>query len=190
MLWDCVSYIDDDTVSQVLERGPLAAIAISHPHFYAAMSTWSQRLDVPVYVHLADKQWVQYPGDWITFWTGDTHEILPDVTLVNCGGHFPGSSVLHWAGAADGKGVLLVGDTIKPVMDRRYVSFMNSIVNLIPMSPGRVRRIVKRLAPFDFDRIYSLWAGHTVTRDGKAALERSAERYIRHIEEVEPASTR
>ena len=59
-------------------------------------------------------------------------EIAPiddDITLIRCGGHFPGSTVLHWAKGADGKGVLLTGDTIMVVSDRRYVTFMYSYPN-------------------------------------------------------------
>ena len=93
------------------------------------------------------------------------------MTLIRCGGHFPGSTVLHWAAGADGRGALLTGDTLMVASDRRYVSFMYSIVNLIPMSPGQVRRIVESLEPFEFDRLYSLWNGHTVTGDAKGALE-------------------
>src|SRR5437870_1525651 len=32
VLWDCISLLDDDTVTKICERGGLAAIAISHPH--------------------------------------------------------------------------------------------------------------------------------------------------------------
>src|SRR5262245_44905734 len=34
VLWDCLSVIDDATVAAIRARGGLAAIAISHPHFY------------------------------------------------------------------------------------------------------------------------------------------------------------
>ena len=30
--------------------------------------------------------------------------MLPGVTLIQCGGHFPGSAVVHWAGGAAGAG--------------------------------------------------------------------------------------
>ena len=184
VLWDCLSYIDDDTVRAIESRGPLRAIAISHPHFYSAMAMWSEALDVPVYVHEADRQWVTYEPKQIEYWTGETHTLMPDVTLINCGGHFPGSSALHWAAGAGGKGVLLSGDTVKPVMDRRFVAFMYSIVNLIPASPTEVRTIAERLGRFEFERIYSLWRGHMVATDGSGAVRRSAERYLRHVEEI------
>src|SRR5207244_5727183 len=34
VLWDCISYLDDDTLTAIQQRGGLKAIAISHPHFY------------------------------------------------------------------------------------------------------------------------------------------------------------
>jgi hypothetical protein len=66
---------------------------------------------------------------------------------VRCGGHFPGSAVLHWADGADGRGALFTGDTIQVVSDRRWVSFMYSYPNLIPTNAATVRQIVAAVAP-------------------------------------------
>src|SRR5919206_1429521 len=40
ILWDCISLIDDRTVSAIEERGGISAIAISHPHYYSSMVEW------------------------------------------------------------------------------------------------------------------------------------------------------
>src|SRR5690242_812982 len=40
LLWDCVTLLDDATAEAVERRGGLAAIAISHPHYYSAMVEW------------------------------------------------------------------------------------------------------------------------------------------------------
>ena len=48
---------------------------------------------------------------------------------------------LHWTDGFAGRGLLLVGDSLTVVMDRRYVSFMYSYPNLIPLSSDSVRRI-------------------------------------------------
>ena len=109
-------------------------------------------------------------------------EIVPGVTLIQTGGHFDGSAVLHWAAGADGKGALFVGDTITVVPDRRFVSFMTSYPNLIPMSDAKVRRIVAAIEPYEFDKIYGGWWQRNVTSDAKNAVIRSAERYARNIE--------
>jgi glyoxylase-like metal-dependent hydrolase (beta-lactamase superfamily II) len=184
VMWDCVSLVDDDSVAAVRTAGGLAGIAISHPHFYASCVTWSKAFDgCPIYIHAADAQWVQYPGPAVVLWEGDTREILPGLTLVNTGGHFEGSQVLHWAAGQNGEGALLAGDSVQVVMDRRYVSFMYSYPNLIPLSEAVVRRIVERLRPFAFERIYGGWSGRIVTLDGRGAIERSAERYIRFLKD-------
>jgi ribonuclease HI len=180
VLWDCITYLDEDTVRAVRDLGGLAAIAISHPHFYDAMTTWSAVFDdCPIYIHEADAEWVTYPGPGLTLWQGMAREILPGLTLVNTGGHFPGSTVLHWAAGADGRGALLTGDSITVVSDRRWVSFMYSYPNLIPLPDADVRHIVETLRRFSYERVYSLFDGRVTVTDGKAAVERSAERYLR-----------
>jgi glyoxylase-like metal-dependent hydrolase (beta-lactamase superfamily II) len=185
VMWDCISLVDDASIDALRARGGLSAIAISHPHFYASMSAWSAAFDnCPVYVHQADAQWVQYPSPGLQLWEGETREILPGVTLINTGGHFEGSAALHWAGGADGQGLLLVGDSLTVVMDRRYLSFMYSYPNLIPLPADAVRRIAASVRPFAFERIYGAWDGRTVASAGKDAVERSAERYIRFLQRL------
>ncbi len=85
------------------------------------------------------------PDPAINYWTGETLDLGQGITLIRCGGHFDGSAVLHWADGADGKGVLMTGDTIMVVPDTRWMSFMYSYPNLVPLlgeegpraSPGR-----------------------------------------------------
>lgn len=178
VLWDCVSYLDDDLVAAVRDRGGLAAIAISHPHFYGAMHEWSRAFgDIPVYVHENDREWVPR-ADNVEFWSGETLEILPGRTLVNAGIHFAGGTVLHWADGADGRGALCTGDILMVVMDRRYLSFMYSYPNLIPEHPRTVRRAAALLETFRFDAVYGGWWGRVVATDGAAALRRSVARYL------------
>ena len=121
----------------------------------------------------------------IKYWEGGV-EIVPGIMLIQCGGHFDGSAVLHWAAGASGRGVLLTGDTITVVSDRRFVSFMRSYPNQIPLPESAVRRIVDAVRPLDFDSIYGGWWGSVVVKDAKAAVAASAERYIRWIKEPPP----
>jgi hypothetical protein len=182
VMWDCVTAVDDASVSALRDLGGLRAIAISHPHFYASMATWSGAFgDCPIYIHAADAPWVQYRTPGLVLWDGTQREILRGVTLVNTGGHFEGSQVLHWAHGAGGRGLLLSGDSVTVVMDRRYVSFMYSYPNLIPLPAATVRRIVERLRPFAFERIYGGWDGRDVASAGREALERSADRYVQWL---------
>ncbi len=185
VLWDCISLLDDRTIETIRSHGELTAIALSHPHYYSAIVEWSQAFDgIPVYLHAADRQWIMRPDPQIVLWQGNTLEIGDGLTLINCSGHFDGASVLHWAAGVGGKGVLLSGDTIKVAADRRYVSFMYSYPNLIPLSSASVRCIVKAVEPFSFKRLYGAWPGHVVFEDADRAVQRSAERYIKAVTRI------
>ena len=182
ILWDCVPLLDEPTFNWVQSVGGLRAIALSHPHYYSAIVEWSRAFgEIPVYIHAADREWVTRRSPAIDFWEGVDKELAPGLTLINCAGHFPGSTVLHWAAGADGRGCLLTGDTINVAGDRRFVSFMYSFPNLIPLNAPAVRRIVERVAPFPFERIYAAWFGSVVHAGAKEALRFSAERYIEAI---------
>lgn len=182
VLWDCVSLLDDATIATINDLGGLAAIALSHPHYYTTQLDWAREFGVPVYIHEDDHEWVVEPGEEITFWSGETLEILPGsgLTLIRCGGHFPGAAVMHWASALDGDGALFVGDTIQVIADRRWVSFMYSYPNMVPLNAGEIQRIVDAVDPFPFRRVYGAFGG-IVSEDGNGAIRRSAERYIRAI---------
>jgi len=187
LLWDCIPLLDDETIAEVNARGGIRAIAISHPHFYSSMIEWGKHFDAQIFLHAADRKWVMRPaeaGSRIRFWEGTTLSLWDDLTLINCGGHFEGGTVLHWPAASRGrwsKGALLTGDIITVVQDRRYVSFMRSYPNLIPLGPAAIRRIVERIEPFPFEQIYGGWWKANVLADAKAAIVRSAERYLRSI---------
>jgi glyoxylase-like metal-dependent hydrolase (beta-lactamase superfamily II) len=185
VMWDCLTLVDDASIEAIKQLGGLAAIAISHPHFYASNVAWSQAFgDCPVYIHNADAEWVQYPVPAVKLWEGQTLEILPGLTLINTGGHFEGSQVLHWAAGCAGAGAILTGDTVTVVMDRRYVSFMYSYPNLIPLGERSITRIVESLRPFPYEKVYGGWNGRVVSVNGADAVERSAERYLRFIRET------
>ena len=182
VLWDCITLIDETTIEAVQALGGVSAIAISHPHFYSAMVEWSDAFgDVPIYLHAADRKWVMRPDPKIIFWEGDTQAIGEGLTLIRCGVHFEGGTVLHWAGGEEGNGALFSGDIFHVVPDRRYVSFMYSYPNFIPERPDVVEQAVKAVEPFRFERIYGGWWGHVVHSSGKDAIARSAERYLRAV---------
>ena len=184
LLWNGISFIDDATVEAIDALGGVAAITVSHPHFFTGVTAWSQAFgEVPVYLHADDRQWVTLPDPAIRFWEGETLDPLPgsNLTLIRCGGHFPGSCVVHWPAGAEGRGVLLTGDTIMVVQDRRWVSFMYSYPNLVPLGGDAIRHIVAIVDPFPFDRLYSSWPGSVVAADAKSAVQRSADRYLSRI---------
>jgi hypothetical protein len=180
-LWDAISHLDDETVERINELGGLHGISTSHPHFYGAMIEWSHAFGgAPVYVPRADERWVARPDPSVRLYEGSC-EPLAGLTLVQCGGHFDGSAVLHWAAGAGGRGALLTGDSISVVADRRWVTFMRSYPNYIPLSLPAVQGIVDSVRPYAFDRVYGGWWQNDIKSGGKQAVERSAERYMRWI---------
>jgi hypothetical protein len=181
ILWDCVTLLDDATADEVERRGGLAAIAISHPHYYSGMADWAARFGCPVLLHGADERWITRPDSAIELWDGDTRDLGHGVTLVRCGGHFAGGTVLHWGPGAEGAGALLSGDIVQVIPDRTHVGFMYSYPNLIPLPEAAVARIAAALEPFAFKVIYGAWWGRVVRRDGKEIVRRSAERYGRAL---------
>lgn len=183
ILWDPISYLDRECVEQIHKRGGIQAISASHPHFYAAMVEWSRAFEkAPIYLPQADNKWVMRPDPAIKFFR-HCHEILPGATIMQCGGHFEGSSVLHWAHGSEGRGALLAGDTIMVAMDRKSASFMYSYPNLIPLSPDKVREIVRRIRPYAFDRLYSAWWDRDIAGEAKRAVFRSVDRYLKMVSE-------
>jgi glyoxylase-like metal-dependent hydrolase (beta-lactamase superfamily II) len=182
VLWDCAHLIDDATIDLVRARGGIALIAVSHPHLAGSLVEWSHAFgNAPIYWHADNREWVTRPDPAFQFWTGETLQLLDGLTLVRCGGHFPGSTVLHWPQGAEGRGALLTGDTLQVSQDRRYVSFMYSYPNMIPLNARAVDRIVQAVEPYPFDRIYGGWWDSIVAGDARAAVRRSAERYIQAI---------
>jgi hypothetical protein len=182
VLWDCIALVDDATVDVIKGLGGVKAIAISHPHYYTTMVEWSEAFGgVPVYLHEADRKWIMRSGPSISLWKGETKELLSGLTLICCGGHYPGGTVLHWPAGAGGKGALLSGDIVQVVQDNKSVSFMWSFPNIIPLSAPRVEGVVASLKPYAFDRIHGAFADRTIWSDGKGVLERSADRYLKII---------
>jgi hypothetical protein len=178
LLWDCISLLDDRTIAEVNARGGIRAIAISHPHFYSSMVEWADHFGAQVFLHAADRQWVMRESPRTQFWEGTTLSLWDGLTLINCGGHFEGGTVLHWPAGANRKGALLTGDIITVVQDRRYVSFMRSYPNLIPLGATAIHRILDGIEPFSFDQIYGGWWKANVLSNAKDAVRSSAQRYL------------
>ena len=95
VLWDCIALIDDATLDLLKGLGGVAAMAISHPHYYTTLVEWSRALGgVPIHLHAADRQWVMRADPAVQVWEGDTKPIGPGLTLVRLGGHFDGGTPL------------------------------------------------------------------------------------------------
>jgi glyoxylase-like metal-dependent hydrolase (beta-lactamase superfamily II) len=182
VLWDCISLLDDATITLIKGLGGLKAIAISHPHFYTTMVEWSRAFgDVPVYLNAADRAWIMRPDPALKLWEGETLQLTPDVTLIRCGGHFPGGSSLHWAKGAEGRSVLCCSDMATVTVDRKFFSFMRSYPNMIPLPASDIRAIAAALEPFAFDRAYSHFFDRVIWSGAKEILATSVARYVKAI---------
>jgi hypothetical protein len=175
LLWDCITLLDDATAAEVERRGGLAAIAISHPHYYSCMVEWAHRFECPIHLHAADAEWVMRSDPAIRFWEGERLELDHGLTLIRGGGHFDGGTILHRDGA------LLVGDIIQVIPDRTHVGFMWSYPNLVPLPDAEVQRMAAAVEPFAYDAIYGAWWDAIIPADGPEIVRRSADRYSRAL---------
>jgi len=182
ILWECVSLVTDEAVAVLNARGGVDQIIISHPHFYSAMVEWSEALGgVPILVHEADQAWVQRRSPRIQFWGGDEHKLSDAVTLIRCGGHFPGSAAIHWRDGPRAGGALFPGDALQVVFDRRHVSFMYSYPNYVPMKPSDVRRIRSRLEGYAFEDVFGYTWGRNIIGGARVAVGESFARYLKAV---------
>jgi glyoxylase-like metal-dependent hydrolase (beta-lactamase superfamily II) len=182
ILWDCLSVITPEAVARIEQVGGIDMIAISHPHFYSAMVEWSEAFGgVPILVHQADRDWVARPSPHVSFWGGDRHQISSAVTLIHCPGHFPGSAVLHWTAAPNGRQALLTGDSLHVAADRRHISVMHSVPNHIPVAANVIHDIRDRLVGVYFDDLYGFTWGLNIIGNARTAVDESFDRYLTAI---------
>jgi glyoxylase-like metal-dependent hydrolase (beta-lactamase superfamily II) len=159
ILWDCITYIDDETIHRIQRLGGLKAIIISHPHYFTTCLQWAAAFDCRIYLSAEDTEWVMRRGPRQQLWAQDRLGFLPsdddggnitetqkgqedcEFLAVKTGGHFPGSSVLWWKPARK----LLVADTITVVPSGIYhvdrppntvsFTFMWSYPNMVSNRP-------------------------------------------------------
>lgn len=154
VLWDCITYLDEQTVQHVNSLGGIQAIVISHPHYFSTSIQWAEVFNCDLFISAEDEQWLGNRGDGhrLKLWKG---EKLPlpylqgpseiqhgsDLTVIKTGGHFPGSSVLWWKFTKK----LLIADTILIVPSGLYhvdrlpgtssFTFMWSYPNFVGCNP-------------------------------------------------------
>jgi glyoxylase-like metal-dependent hydrolase (beta-lactamase superfamily II) len=190
LLWDPSGFIDEAAVAAVRSSGGLRFVTASHPHFYGAIASWAREFGAEILVPVDDASWLRAGQDVrVRTWSG-TLSVLPGVTLVQCGGHFPGSAVLHWAAGASGRGVLLSGDTIVVTPGEDRVTFVWSAPNRLPLSEAAVRGVAAAVEPFSYDRIYYGWWTPVLRCGASDVVRRSASRYIELLRgQVSPPRT-
>jgi glyoxylase-like metal-dependent hydrolase (beta-lactamase superfamily II) len=104
ILWDCVTLMDEPTQHFINANGGLKAIVISHPHFYSTHMYWARTFNCKVHTAREDAKWLHFDTSRpeYQFLDKPTEVIVPGITAIKVGGHFPGSLVLHLDGG-DGK---------------------------------------------------------------------------------------
>jgi len=178
ILWESLPLVTDEAVAEIERHGGIDRIVISHPHFYASMGEWSDRFGgVPITIHEADAEWIQRPHPSIELWSGDVMELSENVTLLRCGGHFPGSTALHWADGPRGP-ALFAGDALQVAMDRTHVSFMYSYPNLVPMRTRDVEALRDRVLPYPSEDVLGYTWGRNILGGADEKIRRSFERYL------------
>jgi len=180
LLWDPPGFVDDRAIEAVRAIGGLRAVSASHPHFYGSIVDWSRAFGAEILLPEADARWLTRPDPAVRTWSG-TLPVLPGVTLVQCGGHFPGSAVVHWADGADGAGALLVGDTIFVTPGEDRLTFVWSAPNRLPLPERAVRRVAEAVRPYRFDRIYGGWWRPVLRAGARDALDASVDRYVEFL---------
>ncbi|MBS1164533.1 MAG: fold metallo-hydrolase [Proteobacteria bacterium] len=178
VMWECLPAVTDAALARIAELGGVQAIAISHPHFYAAMLEWSAALGgVPIYLHAADEDWVRFDSPLLRLWDGERFALSDTLDLVHLPGHFAGSTGLLWKTGPRPGGSLFPGDALQVAMDRRFVSFMRSYPNLIPLGPKALKRLEDHVTSLAFSDLYGSFAGREIIGDAKERVEASFARY-------------
>ncbi|KAL3464073.1 beta-lactamase-like protein [Aspergillus heterothallicus] len=203
LLWDCITYIDDETVTKIKELGGIDAIVISHPHYYTAHLVWAQIFDCPIYLSAEDEEWAVVRGERQVFFKGgelcfsgigswgsgvvgsEKKEGQAELVVIKTGGHFPGSTVLWWKKLR----TLLIADSIAVVPSARYwvdrspgtasFTFMWSYPNMIPLSADDVHVIWKAIRHTDFEITRGAFVGMDTDTDSKNRFLDSAKIFVK-----------
>ncbi|GAB1732853.1 hypothetical protein NU195Hw_g2656t1 [Hortaea werneckii] len=168
VLWDCITYLDEETTDFIKGKGGLKAIVISHPHYYTTHLDWAKTFDCPVYIAQDDAEWfnrVDREGRRQLF-IGDSQNILDQTTAIKTGGHFPGSLVLKW------QDKLMIADSFVTVPSALYhidrlpgttsYSFMWAVPNMIPLPPSELHKMWQSIKPYNFNSTHGAFVGHEV----------------------------
>lgn len=123
ILWDCTALLDQPTIDFIMSKGGLKAIAISHPHFYTTHLEWARAFNCPVYMSRDDEQWLNRKDvegrRKLVRGVTPIEEVGSQVTMIQAGGHFDGSSFLLW------ERKLFIADTMATVLVRWTYSHIN-----------------------------------------------------------------
>ncbi|KAJ5626507.1 beta-lactamase-like protein [Penicillium herquei] len=192
ILWDCITYLDEETIRHVNSLGGISAIVISHPHYFSTSIQWAETFDCDLYISAEDEEWLGNRGDGtrMKLWNGqrlgfpcdksDGNPDGSDIIAIKTGGHFPGSSVLWWKSAKK----LFIADTIMLIPSGLYTvnrppgtasfSFMWSYPNFIPLTPDAIHDIWKAIKDIHFEDAHGAFLGQDTRGNSKERILESA----------------
>ncbi|KAK5124148.1 hypothetical protein LTR85_001851 [Meristemomyces frigidus] len=168
VLWDCITYLDAETIDFIKQRGGLKAIVISHPHYYSTHLEWAKAFECPVFFAKDDDEWLNRadPDERRRLFTAASEEVVEGVIAIKTGGHFPGSLVLHWAGH------LMIADSFVTTPSALYhvdrmpgttsYAFMWAVPNMIPLPPAELHKMWQAIKPFEFESTHGAFVGQEV----------------------------
>jgi len=177
ILWDCISLLNEPTIEFIKSKGGLKAIAFSHPHYYTTMNEWADVFNCPIYIHQSDEQWVYNKGNVVNLWHGREIDLWDGIRIVNIGGHFEGSSILHIPFLSP-RGVVLCGDSFYISPSKKHIAIMYSYPNRIPLPIHEVQRIKEQMLLLEFDTMYGFYDFQNVYQNAKSILGSSLAKYI------------
>jgi hypothetical protein len=184
VLWGAVTVVDDETVRTIQALGGVTVIAVSQPRHLGCVIEWSHSFGgVPVYIHATSRRWLMRPDAVVQFWNGESLRLADDVTLTHIAGGADGGTVLHWPGAAGGRGALLTGDVMQAVAHRRRVGLLSSSMDLRPRSAQAVRTLLAAIEPLQYEALYDARSDGGIARDARAIVLESAECYLAALDE-------
>lgn len=174
VLWDCIANLDESTIDLINKLGGIKAIAISHPHYYSTIVEWGKTFNTPVYIHEADKMWIQRNDSTIKLWSGREMRLWDGMKLILCAGHFDGATVLF---VPEQGGQLFTGDNPQVCSDLKSVSFLYSYPNYIPLPAKDVLFIEESLQHLNYESLYGAF-GKYILNNGKDIVKFSVKRYL------------
>jgi glyoxylase-like metal-dependent hydrolase (beta-lactamase superfamily II) len=177
ILWDCIPLLNEAVIAFIKSKGGLKAIAFSHPHYYSNMNDWAEIFNCAIYIHQSDEQWIFDKGKHVTLWNGSEKSLWDGIRIINIGGHFPGSSVLH-VPFLSRHGSVFCGDTLAIAPSKKHIAVMYSYPNRIPLPIQEVARIKKRFESITFDTLYGFYSDQNLSENVKEILKASMERYL------------
>ena len=73
------------------------------------MNDWAEVFDCPIHIHQSDEEWIVDQGKHVSLWDGSEQPLWDGMRIINIGGHFPGSSILHVPSLSQERACVLSG---------------------------------------------------------------------------------